>query len=358
MGLGAAIAISLDILSIKVVGTGIDLNSIREYLMNLIGQFFDIKIFTSLVLAIAVQKPLEYVVKRMFRTERPSPSDALNFFAKNIIDRDEALEYLRIAGYPDEIAEKYLKSIYKEPPFAAVFTAYKRGKIDEREYATWLKILNIDVAETLDGVLYPYRILEEAAYRVPSPFLLYALVETGEISEDVLRRILEYELIHPEFIDVTVKGLMWRGLRDERSLLRRYVIDLFSEGILGLEEFESYLGLLGITGDYAKSIVEVAELNREKTLRKKIMSQLERMFLEGYIGREDFVERAAGLGYDRELVSKYAALLEYVRDNYYVIKETRDERSSLKSTLVRQFKQGYLTEDELRSELLKLNLTR
>jgi hypothetical protein len=74
------------------------------------------------------------------------------------------------------------------------------------------------------------------------------------------------------------------------------------------------------------------------------------------MSRSDFVERVTALGYDRELVSKYAALLEYVRDNYYVIRETRDERNSVRSTLVRRFKDGYLTEDELRSELLKLNL--
>jgi len=86
------------------------------------------------------------------------------------------------------------------------------------------------------------------------------------------------------------------------------------------------------------------------------MSQLERMFLDGYISREGFVERAAGLGYDRELVSKYAALLEYIRDNYYVIKETRDERNAYRSALVNKFKYGYISEEELRSELLKLNL--
>ena len=181
-------------------------------------------------------------------------------------------------------------------------------------------------------------------------------METGELTEDFIKRVLEYELIHPAFTDIVTKALMWRSLRDERSLLRRYVIDLFSEGLLSTFEFESYLGFLGITGDYTKTITEVAVLSREKTVRKKVMSQLERAYLDGYISREDFIQKSASLGYDRDLITKYATLLEYIRDNYYVIKETRDERNSYRSTLVKRFKDGYLTEDELRSELLKLNL--
>jgi len=319
-------------------------------------RWFDVSVFTSVFLAIAVQKPLEYTVQRMFRTARPSPADALKFLSKNIIDRSEALEYLRIAGYPDAIAEEYLDSIFREPDFPSLFVAYRRGKISDEEYRTWLKVLNVDVAKTKDGVLYPYRVLEESAYRVPSPFVLAYAAETGELSEEAIRRMLEYELIHPQFVDIVSRALMWRSLRDERSLLRRYIIDLFGEGALSTAEFESYLSLLGVSGDYARSIVEVAELNREKSMRKKIMSQLERAYLDGYISREDFIQKSTSIGYDRDLITKYVALLEYIRDNYYIVRETRDERSSYRSTLVRRFKEGYLSEDELRRELLKLNL--
>jgi cytosine/uracil/thiamine/allantoin permease len=52
-----------------VVGTGVDLNAVREFINNTVMKFFDVSIFTSVFFAIAVQKPLEYVVKRAFRTE-------------------------------------------------------------------------------------------------------------------------------------------------------------------------------------------------------------------------------------------------------------------------------------------------
>jgi hypothetical protein len=356
MAMGLGIAVAVDVASLKIVGSGIDPQAIRQFLDRTVFKFIDLELFTSVFLAIAVQKPLEYVTRRMFRTERPSPGDALKFLSKNLITEEEALSYLQIAGYPDEIARVYLRSIYREPPFEAVFTAYRRGKIDEREYRTWLSILNIDRAETLSGTLYPYKVLEEATYRLPSPFLIAQAIETGEVSEDVLRRMLEYDLMHPEFIEPLVSALKWRALRDERSLLRRYVIDLFSEGSLKLEEFEHYLGVLGVAPDLMKSIVDVADLNRRKAIRRKALSYLERQFLEGYIDRNEFVDKLVSYGFDEELVKEYATLLQYVRDNYVVVRETKDERNSLKSSLVNKYKRGLLTDEELERELRKLNL--
>jgi len=350
------VAVALDMASVKIMGTGIDLHNVSETIRNIVSSFFDIKMFTSVFLAITVQKPLEYAAKRAFRTERPSPGDALKFLAKNIIDRDEALGYLQIAGYPDEIAEKYIRSIFREPPFEAVFTAYKRGKIDEREYRAWLSILNVDRAETLSGTLYPYRVLEEAAYKLPSPFVLVSAIETGELTEDVVKRVLEYELVHPEFIEPVTKALLWRAARDDRALLRKYVTDTFIDGALKLPEYEHYLGVLGITGDLTKSIVEVADLSRRKNIRRKALSYLEKQFLEGYMSRDEFIDKLVSYGFDDELVREYAALLQYVRDNYIVVKETKDERNALKSSLVNKYKRGLITDEQLEQELRKLNL--
>jgi hypothetical protein len=356
MATGVGIAVAVDLLSLKIVGSGIDPQAIRNFLDRTVFKFIDLELFTSVFLAIAVQKPLEYVARRVFRTERPSPSDTLKFLAKNLITEEEALNYLQIAGYPDEIARTYIRSIYREPPFSAVFTAFKRGKISEDEYRAWLSILNIDKAETLAGTLYPYKVLEEAEYRLPSPFLIAYAIETGEISEEMIRKMLEYDLIHPEFTDVMVNALKWRALRDERSLLRRYVIDLFSEGSLKLDEFQHYLGVLGVAPDLMKSIVDVADLNRRKAIRRKALSYLEKQFLEGYMDRGEFINQLVSYGFDEELVREYAALLQYVRDNYMVVKETKDERNSLRATLVNKYKRGLLTDEELEQELRKLNL--
>ena len=356
VALGFTISIAVDLIGIKVMGTGLDLVAVKDRLKELFEAFFDIKMFTSIMMAIAVQKPLEHAMKRAFRTERPSPGDALEFLAKNIIDENEAMEYLAIAGYPDEIANKYIRSIYREPSFREVFVAYKRGKIDEREYNVWLRVLNIDKAELLDGTYHPYKVMEEAAYTLPSPFLIAQAIETGEVSEDVIKRILEYDLVHPEFIDIVAKALFWRAARDERSLLRRYVIDSFIEGAMKIEEFSHYLGLLGVSGALQSSIVEVADHARRKSIRRKALSYLEKQFLEGYMDRNDFVNQLVSYGYDEDLVREYATLLQYVRDNYIAVKETKDERSALKASLVNKYKRGLLSDEELEQELIKLNL--
>jgi hypothetical protein len=153
-----------------------------------------------------------------------------------------------------------------------------------------------------------------------------------------------------------VSALMWRSLKDERSLLRKYVIDDFIEGAMKVAEFEHYLGVLGVDERFRPSIIEVADHARRKTIRKKALSYLEKQFLEGYMDRNEFVEKLVSYDFDEELVREYAALLQYVRDNYMVVKETKDERSSLKSSLVNKYKRGLLTDEELEAELRKLNL--
>jgi len=356
LAMGATIAVSIDLLSFKIAGSGIDPHAIRSFLDRTVFKFLDLEIFTSVFLAIAVQKPLEYTVRRMFRTERPKPSEALNLLAKNLINEEQALDYLRIAGYPDDEATTLIRSIYREPSFDAVFTAYKRGKIDEREYRSWLSILSIDKAETLSGTLFPYKVLEEASYRVPSPILLAYAVDTGEISEDMIKRMLEYEMIHPQFVDVTAKALMWRSARDERSLLKKYAIDNYIDGSIGNEQLQHYLSILGISGDLMGSILEVADLTRHKAIRKKALSYLEQQFLQGYMSRDDFINQLVNYGYDQDLIREYATLLQYIRDNYMVIKDTKDERSALKTALVNKYKQGLLDDATLEQELRKLNL--
>jgi len=356
LAMGATVAVSVDLLSFKIAGSGIDPHAIRQLLDRTVFKFLDLEVFTSVFLAIAVQKPLEYAVRRMFRTERPKPSEALNLLAKNLINEDQALDYLRIAGYPDDEAATLLRSIYREPSFDAVFTAYRRGKIDEREYRSWLSILNVDKAETLSGTLYPYKVLEEANYRVPNPTLLAYAAETGEISEDMIKQMLSYEMVHPEFIDVAAKALMWRAAKDERSLLKKYAIDNYIDGSISDEQLQHYLGILGISGDLTGSILEVAGLTRHKSIRKKALSYLEQQFLQGYMSRDDFIQQLISYGYDQDLIREYATLLQYIRDNYMVIKETKDERSALKSTLVNKYKQGMIDDETLEQELRKLNL--
>jgi hypothetical protein len=182
------------------------------------------------------------------------------------------------------------------------------------------------------------------------------MVETGEISEDVLKDLLKYDLIHPKFLDITVKGLMWRGLKEERSLLRKFVIENFIDGVMPVSQFQNYLSLLGITGAFSTNITEVADFTRRKIIRKKALQYLEKQYLEGYISREEFVAQAAQFDFDADLLHEYSLLLQYIRNNYMIVKETKDERSRFAAFLQSKFKSGYDDEITLRDKLIKLRL--
>jgi hypothetical protein len=114
------------------------------------------------------------------------------------------------------------------------------------------------------------------------------------------------------------------------------------------------MSTLGIQPDFANQILDIAITAREKKLRSKAVSYYEKMFLEGRMSREDFVNMLTQLGYENEFAQRYASLLEYVRNNYYLFTLTKDERSKLASIYIEKYRDGLLNESELFIKLAEL----
>jgi hypothetical protein len=112
--------------------------------------------------------------------------------------------------------------------------------------------------------------------------------------------------------------------------------------------------MLGVREDFANQILDIALETREKKLRSKAVSYYEKMFLEGRISRDDFISMLTQLGYENEFAQKYASLLEYVRNNYYLFVLTKDERSNLAQIYIEKYRNGMITEDELYRNLAEL----
>jgi len=357
VGVSIGIAVALDIASMKVMGTGVDLDAVKSTIVDWVKSLFDPKTFTSVFLAIAVQKPLEYAVRYQFRTEIPSVGDLLKFYAKGWIDYDTLKTYMARHGFSDYWIDIYEKSVWVEPRFDMVFTAFKRGVIPESDYRNWLNILNIRQTPRPGMSVPDVAIFEESMYRLPSPFILAYAIDSGKLTLEDLRTILDWELVHPRFRDIVADALVERAYRDEKALLRRYAIENFLDGTYTAEDLREDLKLLDIQEEFINRFIELLSKSRYKRIRSKALSYYERMFLEGRISRSDFISRMLDMGIDREIAEAWAVLLEDVRSNYYLYNLTKDERTALASVYIEKFVRGAMTEDELRMKLRQLQFS-
>ncbi|MEM4844536.1 MAG: hypothetical protein QXU08_09025, partial [Ignisphaera sp.] len=354
MGLSLGIAVAVDLASIKIVGSGFDPQAIRQQVAKFIDALFDPKLFTSVFTAIAVQKPLEYAVKYQLRTEIPPPGDLLKFYAKNWIDLNILREYMARHGFTDYWIDIYEKSVWVEPRFDQVFTAYMRGVIPRGDYERWLNILNI-LQVPRPGMRVPdVVIFEESMYRMPSPFMIAYAADSGILSVDDIKDILRMELIHPRFIDITAKALYYRSLRDEISQAIRALIDDYADLAVPREELINQLRGVGKREEEIDLLSRVAEARRRRSIRRMFIRTALDSYLNADITEEELTHFLSRAGLDPEAINALLDLARIARDYFYVPRKTADERRTLAAIYLKRYARGLITESELYAKLAEL----
>ncbi|MEL9929744.1 MAG: hypothetical protein QXF50_02450 [Sulfolobales archaeon] len=348
------ISLAIDLAGLKIMGSGFDPQTIREQIMNLINSLFDLRMFTSIFLAIAVQKPLEHAIRYQFRTEIPPPGDLLKFYAKNWIDLETLKEYMRKHGFSEEWINIYERSVWVEPRFDQVFTAYMRGVIPREDYERWINILNI-LQTPRPGMRVPdISIFEESMYRMPSPFILAYAADSGVLTEDDIKEILRMELVHPKFIDITARALYYRSLRDEISQAIRALLDDYADLSVPRTELESQLRGVGKRPEEIDLLSRVAEARRRRSIRKMFIRSALDSYLNADITEEELTHFLSRAGIEPEAINALLDLARIARDYFYIPKKTADERRSLAAIYLKRYARGLISESELYSKLSEL----
>ncbi|MEM4430667.1 MAG: hypothetical protein QXM08_05850 [Thermofilaceae archaeon] len=354
LGLSLAAAVAVDLASLKIVGSGFDPQAIRQQIAKFIDSVFDPKIFTSVFLAVAVQKPLEYAVKYQFRTEIPPPGDLLKFYAKNWIDIDTLREYMRRHGFSEYWIDVYERSVWVEPRFDQVFIAYQRGVIPREDYERWLNILNILQTPRPGMRVADVAVFEESMYRMPSPFVIAYAADSGVLSEDDIKEILRMELVHPRFIDITARALYYRSLRDEISQAIRALIDDYADLAVPRTELESQLRGVGKRPEEIDLLSRVAEARRRRNIRRMFVRTALDSYLNADITEEELTHFLTRAGLDPEAINALLDLARIARDYFYVPRKTADERRTLAAIYLKRYARGLITESELYAKLAEL----
>ena len=354
MALSIGVAVAVDLVSVKIAGSGIDPELVRSQVAKFLDALIDPQLFTSIFAAIAIQKPLEYAVRYSFRTEIPSPGDLMKFYSKGWITKEDFYAYMARHGYLDFWISLYEKSLYAEPRLSDVFTSYVRGLITREEYERWLEILNI-LRQPRPGMrVADISIFEESMYRTPSPFILSAAIESGALGEEELREVLRFELVHPKFIDVMVKALLFRSLRDEMRDAVRSVIEDYAELSLSRSELENELRSLGKRDFEIQYLLRAAESRKQRSLRRLFVRSAIDGYINGYMSEQELTYFLGRLGLEPESVGQLIDLIRIVRDLVYVPRKASDERSALASRYMKMYTRGLITEHELYAKLSEL----
>jgi len=354
LAMGLGIAAAVDLTSVKVMGSGIDPEMVRQQISKFIDSIFDLKMFTSIFMAIAIQKPLEYAVKYQFRTEVPPVGDLLKFYAKNWIDLETLRHYLGRHGFSDYWIDKYERSVWVEPRFDQVFTAYMRGAIPREDYERWLNILNI-LQTPRPGMRVPdVSIFEESMYRMPSPFVIAYAADSGVLSEEDIKEVLRMELVHPRFIDITARALYYRSLRDEISQAIRALLDDYADLAAPREELVNQLRGVGKRPEEIDLLSRVAEARRRRSIRRMFVRTALDSYLNADITEEELTHFLTRAGLDPEAINALLDLARIARDYFYVPKKTSDERKTLAAIYLKRYARGLVSESELYSKLSEL----
>ncbi|RLF06748.1 MAG: hypothetical protein DRJ60_04000 [Thermoprotei archaeon] len=354
IGTGFGIAVALDVMSIKIMGSGIDIKAVKDFITSLIDPKMVFSIFLGVLSATTIKKPLEYWARSTFRTTIPSPGDLIKFYKLNILSKNELYANLAKHGYSDYWIDMYEYSAWELPRFADVYAAYVRGTIDDDDFNKWLSILNIKTEPRPDMTVPDIEIFKEGLYRMPSPFYLVYAAETGALSVDDLKNILRDSLYHPKYIDMLASSIWKRTLLDDIREATRAIISEFLSWTLSYDEAVEALRSIGRRDEEIEVFMPFYEDMQSKKIRSKALSEYEKMYRRGYISKEEFINKLVNVGLNPEIVEAYANLLEEIRSLYDMIKETMDERRALATTLQKLYKLGFLSEDDLRSKLQEL----
>jgi len=354
LGASLAVAVAVDLASLKIVGSGFDPQMIRQQISKFFDALFDPKIFTSVFAAIAIQKPLEYAVKYQLRTEIPPPGDLLKFYAKNWIDIDTMRTYLARHGFSDYWIDVYERSVWVEPRFDQVFIAYQRGVIPREDYERWLNILNILQSPRPGMRVADVAVFEESMYRMPSPFVIAYAADSGVLTEDDIKDILRMELVHPRFIDITAKALYYRSLRDEISQAIRALLDDYADLAVPRSELEAQLRGVGKRPEEIDLLSRVAEARRRRSIRRMFVRTALDSYLNADITEEELTHFLTRAGLDPEAINTLLDLARIARDYFYVPKKTSDERKTLATIYLKRYARGLVSESELYAKLAEL----
>ncbi len=321
--LGAfAATLALDLASIKVAGSGADLDGIKQFISNLMPADKVVSSLINAVVTAGILIPAQYVIWRETRPKILDPSTYVTAYFRGIINETALDDHMALHGIRPDQVPIMVETARPLPNVADAWRWLNKDLIDVDDFIRYARGLGWRENEVRTWMLdlqYDLRLFD-----------LYRIFDTVSTEPQWLvdkLKIYGYSITDIENVALSI---LRRPFRDDVRNIVRGLIELYEMGLIDDEKFMAELqrleeesmmtfNVVGWDGlnrvsrtvkgpmfyltDYEKkALLEYAKFRRERYIIRQKLYALLRALRAGRITRDKFVEEAKALGIPDELI--------------------------------------------------------
>jgi len=405
LAVGAAVASLISVLGFKVVGTGIEVGEIGNY----INRAMSIEQFTGAVLnpllQTAVSGPLWQQFNKIFTPRVPEIDDAMRMYWRGVISKEELQDIIMRLGYGDKFlrgymqlaeaipgpsdlvrfvvrecfpleslpeaprefakymqqwgynelwARAYWEAHWELPSFERVIEAFHRGILSEEEVKRYI-VWHDYKPEPRPGIhLSDVDLMLQLTYRLPDKLDARWMLRWGVITREEFENIIKAAGYHPDWLSKIAQAEYLNMLLDERTAVKSALESLYVAGMIGAEVLRQKLREIHFLDDEINYLIQRADLRLREELVKDAIAALKTALRYEKITLEEFAAKLADLGLRDEVVQSLVAIEQARMRTPEPESPEAQVRAMGYSVVVRRFKEGLITEPELEQELRML----
>ena len=274
----------------------------------------------------AITRPMRWWGNAVFTPEIPSRGDLETLVQKRVIDEQTMMGYLAYHGFPRDIADYFVQTVWRDPSVRDLALAMEDTTVDP----SWLlpRIMRTGYSDE-DAEQISRSLMQRSVKSTRNKVIgaAYAATSTGSITIDDYRTILDGLGLRPEAVDLELQAARIAShndyTKDAISTYRRqYVNSVIDESsfsvalyALGISPERVRLILMDASAQIAPRIAREEAAQIEDTIREvqRYLIPLYRDLLDmGLINDDAFIDALVSAGISEQVASQ-AAMLERMK---------------------------------------------
>lgn len=398
IGAGAGVAALTDIVSVKVLGSGLHMRNLGDFMNRLISPETVGAALLGVLVGTSVRTPLTHVFNAWLRPNVPDIGEATRMYWRGVLTEDDLkaviayhgfggkyeqgfLEFAEVIpgisdlisfavreAYPVEgpeaqkaemvkwarkqgldpwWAERYWIAHWRLPDFSSYREAYWRGIISEEQFRNAILRLDYRPEPWRGGEKSDRDIMFDLSYTLPGRIEQRWMLRWGLIGKDALKDLVVKSGVHPSWVESITEAIYRQMLTEERTRLLNELRVLYREGLMAQSDFVAKLKALYYSPEEIQYIVEAADLERDRVQRAESVvkyreasrADYSRAFKLGLISEEQYRSALLRLKYNPDIVGDLITI-----DKELVAVEQEREKQRLEDELRRSVKQATRTD--------------
>lgn len=332
--------ILLDVLSTKILGIGLDLSGIKEFLNRLAAPELIASTTIGVLLGTGIRDPLTQYFKSTFRTTLPSADEAFRMYYRGVITESELDSILARMGFKDEYIRGF-KEIKKLLPGISDMISFivKEAHMPEKQQefpqqlAEWLKLQGMEEEWA--------KLYWGAHWQLPSVTQVYEMLWRGLVSREEVAAFLREADIEPRWREKLIKiSYKLPGRIESRWALEW--------GIWDEQKMAEFLKAEGLDPDFIPDVVKIEKANVFREHINAVKSVLVQKYREGFLNESELASGLRELGYPEEATSLIVRAAKEQREC--------DMLADAKSLYISAYKSGKIDEGTLMQLLASMGM--